>query len=379
MPRRTRTRTRAPASEEPSLVSSDTVFEYVKELPPGPHGERVLVARRHVPGAAPVRVILKELALPVGNAPESLKLARHRLEEEVRLARYLQHPGIARVHGLHARPDALLVEVEYVPGISLDEALTLALTRGQHHSASFLLYVGARVAAALAYAHARTDERGEALGIVHRDIHPERIRITPDGVVKVVDFGIACSRLAGRLATSVTRPHGQALFAAPEVLFGEPVDGRADLFSLGLVLLELGTGLHLYDLPDLKQSELEKRLTARGAERVARTGIAAMDAGLPFDDYERAALHAAVFQPKDVERLSSRLAPPLRTILPRLLRVKPDDRYQSAEALEADLLKELSESGAYGETEAVAELEQARRAAGARLVSDANDTHPSSP
>lgn len=372
-------RKRSPPGEEVLLTVGDTVYERIEELLPGPHGERVLLARRRAPGEPPVRVILKELSLPTGGtAPESLERALRRMEEEVRLARYLEHPGIARVHGLHARPEALTVEVEHVPGTSLDEAISLALTRQRPFTEHFLRYVGARVAAALAYANARTDERGAALCIVHRDIQPERIHITLSGEVKLVDFGVACSRLAGRLGTSVTRPHGQALYASPEVLFGEPVDGRADLFSLGLVLLELGTGLHLYDLPDMKESELEARLTARDEQRVARAGIAALEAGLHFDDYERAALHAAVFQPGDVKRLSARLPPSLRAILLRLLRRSPDERYQSAEALVADLRKRLGKAGAaYGEAEAVAELKQARREAGAWLVGDANFTHAS--
>jgi serine/threonine-protein kinase len=92
--------------------------------------------------------------------------------------------------------------------------------------------VGAEVAAALDSAHMRTDDAGVPLGIVNRDVNPARIRLDPHGQVKLMDFGVALSRLAGRLATSLPRPQGEVLYAAPEVLLGEVVDARADLFSL---------------------------------------------------------------------------------------------------------------------------------------------------
>jgi serine/threonine-protein kinase len=360
-----------PLRAKPVLTVDATVYERVNELLPGPHGERVLLARRLAPGQPPVHVLLKELAIPPADSVSvAIERACRRLEEEVRLGRYLQHPGIARVHALHPRPDSLIVELEYVPGTSLDEAISLALARQRHYPEPFVLYVGLRMAAVLAYAHVLVDEQGRPLNIVHRDLQPERIRITPGGEVKLGDFGVACSLLPGRLPTSVTRPHGQALYAAPEVLFGEKVDARADLFSLGLVLLELGTGFHLYDLPHLKESELSARLTDSATRRVARAGMAAMEADLPFDQYERAALHAAVFEPKDVEFLSARLTPPLRAVLLRLLCRDRDARYPSAEALEADLRKLADAAGPYGAGDAAAELERVRHEAGARVVDE---------
>jgi serine/threonine-protein kinase len=353
------------------LTVDATVYERVNELLPGPHGERVLLARRLAAGEPPVLVLLKELAIPPADSVSvAIERACRRLEEEVRLGRYLQHPGIARVHALHPRPDSLIVELEYVPGTSLDEAISLALARQRHYPEPFLRYVGLRMASVLTYAHTAVDEQGRPLHIVHRDIQPERIRITPTGEVKLGDFGVACSLLPGRLPTSVTRPHGQALYAAPEVLFGEEVDARADLFSLGLVLLELGTGFHLYDLPHLTESELNERLTDGAARSVARAGMAALEAELPFEQYERAALHAAVFQSKDVELLSARLTPPLCAVLFRLLRRNPDERYASAEALEADLRRLAEEAGPYGAGDAAAELERVRHEAGTRAVDE---------
>ena len=67
-------------------------------------------------------------------------------------------------------------------------------------------------------------------------MNPARIRLNPHGQVKLTDFGVALSRLVGRLATSLPRPQGEVLYAAPEMLLGEVVDARADLFSLGLTI-----------------------------------------------------------------------------------------------------------------------------------------------
>ncbi|WP_324291349.1 protein kinase domain-containing protein [Corallococcus sp. bb12-1] len=103
------------------------------------------------------------------------------------------------------------------------------------------------VAAALDCAHTRTDEAGLPLGIVNRDVNPGHIRLGPRGEVRMTDFGVALSRLTGRVATSFPRPQGEVLYVAPEALMGDAVDARADLFSLGLTLLEFVTGRHLYD------------------------------------------------------------------------------------------------------------------------------------
>lgn len=103
----------------------------------------------------------------------------------------------------------LCVEMENVEGLTFNTLLTVAQARGRYFSEAFILYVGAEVAAALDYAHTRTDDAGLPLGIVNRDVNPARIRLDPHGQVRLTDFGVALSRLAGRLASSLLRPQGE--------------------------------------------------------------------------------------------------------------------------------------------------------------------------
>jgi serine/threonine-protein kinase len=102
-------------------------------------------------------------------------------------------------------------------------------------------YLGAEVAAALAYMHGRTGPKGEPLDLVHRDLNPPNILLSRIGEVKVSDFGIA--RAANQVAlTQAQTVRGKAGYMAPEQAYGRPLDGRADLFALGLTLHELLTG-----------------------------------------------------------------------------------------------------------------------------------------
>ncbi|MFB1485431.1 serine/threonine protein kinase, partial [Corallococcus sp. RDP092CA] len=196
------------------------------------------------------KVLVKCVPLPEGPATERFLRARARLEEEVRLAQFLQHPNIARVHGLFEMKHGLGAILEHVEGFSLNTLLDIAQLRGRYFSEAFILYVGAEVAAALAHASSRTDDAGNALGIVNRDINPSCIRLRPGGGVALTDFGVAFSLLQGRPSTTMPRPVGDVIYTAPEVLLGEAADARSDLFSLGLTLLEFATGRHLYDPGD---------------------------------------------------------------------------------------------------------------------------------
>jgi serine/threonine-protein kinase len=149
----------------------------------------------------------------------------------------LNHPSIAQLYGLEER--ALVME--YVPGetlkgpLPLDEALPIAR----------------QIAAALEYAHDR--------GIIHRDLKPANIKITPEGQVKVLDFGLAKALdedpASGNLQNSPTLSLaatrmgvilGTAAYMSPEQAKGKPVDRRADIWSFGVVLAELLTGKPLY-------------------------------------------------------------------------------------------------------------------------------------
>jgi serine/threonine protein kinase len=173
-------------------------------------------------------VALKALAPGVMSDP----LSRKRLRHEARAAAGLAHPGIATVYALEEIGDELYMACEYVPG----EPLRALLASGPLPIPQ-VVTIGAQLARALVAAH--------TLGVVHRDIKPENVVRTPSGIVKVLDFGLA--RMEGPAQTKLTQTGmvvGTPAYMAPEQARGEKVDFRTDLFSAGLLLYELASGIN---------------------------------------------------------------------------------------------------------------------------------------
>jgi serine/threonine-protein kinase len=171
--------------------------------------------------AVAVKVILTPAGQPLD--PELEK----RFLREARLAARISHPGVVTVHDAGSDKGMLYLVMELVEGDSLKQRLDA----GFWPSRAQALGLVAQVADALAAAH--------ALGVVHRDVKPANVMLTGAGRVKVSDFGIA--KAVGD-ATEMTRTGttlGSPAYMAPEQVKGEPLDGRADLFSLGVVLYEL--------------------------------------------------------------------------------------------------------------------------------------------
>ncbi len=162
---------------------------------------------------------------------------RERFIAEARITARLEHPHIVQLVHFADVPEPFLV-LEYVDGISAAELLRRAALRECALPVAAALFIVAEAADALDYAHRRTDDSQRPLGIVHRDVSPPNILLSFDGVVKVNDFGVA------RAADNIVRTQaglsvGKIVYMAPEQARGEPVDKRADVFSLGVVLWEL--------------------------------------------------------------------------------------------------------------------------------------------
>jgi serine/threonine protein kinase len=349
------------------FTNGDTSYEFFRDLGQGRVGERILLAQTRTRQRLGPCVVLKCVPVPhAANLSEKYRRTRARLEEEVRLAQYLQHPRIARVHGLFEMEYGLCVAMENVEGLTLNTLLSVAQACGRYFSEAFILYVGAEVAAALDYAHTRTDDAGVPLSIVNRDVSPARIRMSPHGEVRLTDFGVALSHLAGRLATSLPRPQGEVLYAAPEMLLGEVVDARADLFSLGLTLLEFATGRHLYDPGHLRIEDVEARLSKEEREQALAASVASMVTELP-PFAEDAIWCAMAYRSGDVERAAEGLPVPLRDILHTLLRRNPTERFATAAELETVMRARLAQLGPYSGEEAVREVQRALVEAGDKL------------
>ncbi|MFP2933505.1 serine/threonine-protein kinase, partial [Pyxidicoccus sp. 3LG] len=215
-----------------------TAFEFVRKLEVRATGELLMLARRRYRGGLGGPVVVKRLSNP------ATFVERRRLVEEVELTFRLNHPAIAKVHHLKVYRGAPHLIMEYVEGRSLDTVLNLGAMRRRPLSPEFAAYVGAEVAEALHHAHVLTDDLHRPLHIVHRDVSPRNIRVGTHGEVKLTNFTVATSTLPGREVTSRPLVKGDIAYASPEVLRRDVVDARSDLFSLGMVMLELLTGRH---------------------------------------------------------------------------------------------------------------------------------------
>jgi eukaryotic-like serine/threonine-protein kinase len=162
-----------------------------------------------------------------------------RFEQEARAASALNHPNVCTIYALDQTNDGQhYIAMEYVEGETLRQRLTTSRL-----SLREALDIAIQVAAALSVAH--------AAGIVHRDIKPENVMLRPDGVVKVLDFGLAKLAAVGQPGADTTQlgVHtdagtvvGTAAYMSPEQARGQQVDGRTDIWSLGVMLYEMLAG-----------------------------------------------------------------------------------------------------------------------------------------
>jgi eukaryotic-like serine/threonine-protein kinase len=182
-------------------------------------------------------VAVKLLPESMADAPER----RTRFEREARVLAALNHPNIATLHGLEDCGELTLLEMELVPGENLAERLK----RGPM-APDEVVPIFKQIAEALEAAHAQ--------GIIHRDLKPANVKVTPDGRVKVLDFGLAKalevdsrSGDSPSAPTYTTRTHdgmllGTAAYMSPEQVRGRPLDRRTDIWSFGCMLYEALTG-----------------------------------------------------------------------------------------------------------------------------------------
>ena len=165
--------------------------------------------------------------------------------DEARLAARLSHPNIVHIYEFGKVDQDYFIAMEYVDGVHAGQLIKRA---GEEALPPVLVArIGADAASALAYAHRLEDADGKELHVVHRDISPQNLMISYDGVVKLVDFGIA-KAVAG--AGEETQPgvvKGKYAYMSPEQTVGKSLDGRSDVFSLALVLWELLAGRHVVD------------------------------------------------------------------------------------------------------------------------------------
>lgn len=218
--------------------------------------------------------------------------AKERFMHEARSASALDHPNICTIYEINESPEGrLFIAMAYYEGETLKERITGKPLRSGEATAIVI-----QAAEGLSKAHVE--------GIVHRDVKPANILINKEGVVKVLDFGLA-KLLDQAEYTQVSTTLGTIAYMSPEQVSGEEVDQRSDIWSLGVMLYEMLTGT------------------------------------LPFKgEYEQAIVYSIVNMPPDpITNIQPSVPIALERIIKRTLAKNPADRYQSMEALLADLYK----------------------------------------
>ena len=242
-------------------------------------------------------VVIKTILPNLAESPQFVSM----FVNEARLAAMLSHPNCVQIFDLGQEGSWLYIAMEYLEGFSLARVLKRAKLKGHAISEAIIARIIMDAASGLDYSHRLKDREGRHVGLVHRDVSPDNLLVGFSGQVKVVDFGIAKAATPALLstATSAGMVKGKHGYIAPEYLLGQPLDGRADIFALGVVLYRALTG---------------KR---------------------PFLGATEAAISMAVVSdvPRSPLELVPTLNPALATVVMMALEKDPAQRFESARAM----------------------------------------------
>lgn len=276
------------ASSEPLIGRRFSHYRILQHLGTGGMGQVYRATDEHLQREVAVK-ILNATALAEGQA-------RERFRQEALALSKLNHGNIAVIYDFDTQDGIDFLVTELVTGPTLT-----GIVEGGPLSETDLLKLGAQLAEGLAVAHAR--------GILHRDIKPANLRLTTDGRLKILDFGLAVRMPAvpdSTTADSLTAPPvfaGTIPYMSPEQLRCEPLDARSDIYSAGVVLYEMATGRVPFDK-------------------------------IPLPALIDAILHDAALAPS---RLRPEISPRIGEIILKCIDKEPSRRYQRAEELGVDL------------------------------------------
>jgi serine/threonine-protein kinase len=243
-------------------------------------------------------------------------------QDEARIASRIEHLNVAQILDVGEQHDVTYLVMEYVDGDALSRLDRALQKTGARIPLGVILRVMADVCGGLHAAHELRDDAGQPLGVVHRDVSPQNVLVSTNGVAKLIDFGIAKAR--DRLAndTRADQLKGKIAYMAPEQAFGEAIDRRADIWAVGAVIYDLLAGKPPLD----------------GANDVQR--LFTLASGRPF------------------EPLPSTVPAPVASIVSRALSRRAVERFVTAAEMQQALERAMVEVGASTTATAVAEFLQ---------------------
>jgi len=213
---------------------------------------QVFKARALGPGGFRRDVVVKRILPEYGRDSEFIRM----FVDEAKILGMLHHPNVVQVYDFGEDNGVLFLALEYVEGPSLSRVLRTLRGANKRMPPPIVAFVAREICRALACVHELRDDKGRPLGAIHRDVTPSNVVLTPAGEVKLLDFGVATFKDALQATKSGT-VKGKPAYLAPEQLEGKSIDGRVDVFALGIVMHEMLTLQHLFagdsDLGTVKQ------------------------------------------------------------------------------------------------------------------------------
>jgi eukaryotic-like serine/threonine-protein kinase len=226
---------------DPAAPTPFGKYELVSRLAVGGMAELYLARTVGIPGFEKYLVI-KRILRERTQDPEFVRM----FIDEARVAATLDHPNVVHIYDVGCIDGDYFIAMEYISGRNLGDVQQQA--QGQRPGGlpvESVVAIAVGAAAGLYYAHEKRDFNGQPLRIVHRDVTPQNVMVTFEGSVKLVDFGIA--KAANRDVETLSGAlKGKIGYMSPEQCQGRPLDGRSDLFALGVLIYELSTGRRLY-------------------------------------------------------------------------------------------------------------------------------------
>jgi serine/threonine protein kinase len=233
--------------------------------------------------------------------------------DEARINARLTHSNVVQVLELGQVEGKYFMSMEYVPGLSVSQVGKRATKMLGEVPQEVACGIICQACSGLHYAHDKALPDGTPLGIIHRDVSPQNLILTFEGLVKVLDFGIA--KAHGRQSQTRTGfVKGKFSYMSPEQCLGQSLDRRTDVFALGIVLFELCTA---------------RRLFKRGTTYETYTAISNADVPAP-------------------RTLNTKIDPAVEAVIVRALQKNPDHRYPTADALQDALEDAMRKAGLRG-------------------------------
>jgi serine/threonine-protein kinase len=230
-------------------------YEILSRLSVGGMAELFLAFTRG-PGGFRKYVVLKRILPEVRSDDQFVKM----FLDEARITAGLNHPNIGQVFDLGEEGEVLYLAMEFIAGRDLNQITSAQFKKKLLLPVGFSAAVCRDICNALHYAHTSVDASGKALSIIHRDVAQKNVMVTYTGVSKLLDFGIAKAK--GSLGrTRVGMVKGTTGYMSPEQVQAQPLDGRSDVFSVGVMLYELTTGRRLFSGAS-EEEEMRKILSA---------------------------------------------------------------------------------------------------------------------